>query len=53
MPKRHFVDASLAVAAAGGSVECLLTNLRDFGFVFESMIVWDGHILVDIIGYYL
>ncbi|HVE68133.1 MAG TPA: DUF4143 domain-containing protein [Solirubrobacteraceae bacterium] len=41
MPKRHFVDPSLAVAALEGSPEGLLEDLEFFGFVFESMVVRD------------
>lgn len=41
MPKRHFVDPSLAVAALDASPESLLSDLELFGFVFESMVVRD------------
>lgn len=41
MPKRHFVDPSLAVAALRASPESLLGDLELFGFVFESMVVRD------------
>jgi predicted AAA+ superfamily ATPase len=40
-PKRHFVDPSLAVAAARATPQRLLQDLRWFGFLFESMVVRD------------
>lgn len=40
-PKRHFVDPSLAVAALRATPECLLKDLKFFGFLFESMVVRD------------
>jgi predicted AAA+ superfamily ATPase len=39
--KRHFVDPSLAVAALRATPERLLTDLKLFGFLFESLVVRD------------
>ncbi len=41
MPKRHFVDPSLAVAALRATPERLLRDLNLFGFLFESLVVRD------------
>lgn len=46
-PKRHFVDPSLAVAALRAGPEQLLSDLRYFGFVFESMVVRDLRVLAQ------
>jgi predicted AAA+ superfamily ATPase len=40
-PKRHFVDPSLAVGALGLSVDKLLSDLKYFGFLFESLVIRD------------
>jgi len=39
--KRHFTDASLAVAALGANQQSLLNDLNFTGFLFESMVVHD------------
>ncbi|HYA44026.1 MAG TPA: DUF4143 domain-containing protein [Acidimicrobiales bacterium] len=39
--KRHFVDPCLAVAALGASPQRLLSDLKYFGFLFESLVVRD------------
>lgn len=41
MPKRHFVDPSLAVAALRATPERLLNDLNFMGFLFESLVVRD------------
>ncbi|MDD2302100.1 MAG: DUF4143 domain-containing protein [Eubacteriales bacterium] len=41
MPKRHFVDPSLAVAALEISPEMLINDLNLFGFLFESLVIRD------------
>jgi uncharacterized protein len=41
MPKRHFVDPSLAVAALGAGPAALLRDLNLLGFLFESLVVRD------------
>jgi predicted AAA+ superfamily ATPase len=40
-PKRHFTDASLAVAVLGANQQLLLNDLNFTGFLFESMVVHD------------
>ncbi len=47
MPKRHFIDPSLAVAALGVSPEMLLSDLNLFGFLFESLVIRDLRIYVE------
>lgn len=47
MPKRHFVDPSLAVAALGVSPEILMKDLHLFGFLFESLVVRDLRIYAE------
>lgn len=39
--KRHFVDPSLAVAALRAAPDRLLTDLKLFGFLFESLVIRD------------
>ena len=39
--KRHMVDPSLAAAAMGASPARLLSDLRSFGYLFESLVVRD------------
>ncbi len=39
--KRHLVDPSLAAAAMGASPARLLSDLRSFGYLFESLVVRD------------
>ncbi len=56
-PKRHFADASLAVAALNLSPALLLKELRYLGFLFESTAVHDLRIYAEALGgsvsYYL
>lgn len=40
-PKRHYTDASLAVAALGANQKILLNDLNFTGFLFESMVIHD------------
>lgn len=39
--KREFVDPSIAVAALGGSPSIYKTELKSFGFIFESLCIRD------------
>lgn len=39
--KREFVDPSIAVAALGGSPEIYKTDLKTFGFIFETLCIRD------------
>lgn len=41
VPRRHFVDPSLAVAALRATPKRLLQDLKLFGFLFESLVVRD------------
>lgn len=41
LPKKEFVDPSLAIAAAKLSPAYLLDNLFDFGFFFENLVIRD------------
>jgi predicted AAA+ superfamily ATPase len=41
MPKRHFTDPSLAVAALGASPSMLLRDTETTGFLFESLCIRD------------
>jgi predicted AAA+ superfamily ATPase len=41
MPKRHFTDPSLAVAALGASPAMLLRDTETTGFLFESLCIRD------------
>ncbi len=41
MPKRCFVDPSIAVAAMGVNAVALETQLKTFGFIFEQMCIRD------------
>lgn len=41
VPKRHFVDPSLAVAAVRATPDRLLTDLNLLGLLFESLVVRD------------
>ena len=43
--KRHFVDPSLAMAAAGAAAERLLQDLEWFGQLFESLVIRDLRVL--------
>ena len=38
MPKRHFTDVCLSVAALGANAKSLLADLKFTGFLFESMV---------------
>ncbi len=40
-PKRCFIDPSIAVAAMNVNADCLETQLKTFGFIFEQMCVRD------------
>ncbi len=40
-PKRHFADASMAIAALGLDSESLFNDLNYTGFVFESQVIHD------------
>jgi predicted AAA+ superfamily ATPase len=46
-PKRLFTDPSLAVAALGLTPERLLSDLRTFGFMFESLCLRDIAVYAD------
>ncbi|MFA5687392.1 MAG: DUF4143 domain-containing protein [Bacilli bacterium] len=50
VPRRHFVDPSLAVAALGLSKEMLLNDLEYFGFLFEGLVIRDLKIYAESIG---
>lgn len=50
MPKRHFVDPSLAAAATGTSPERLLKDLEYFGLLFESLVIRDLRIYAAPVG---
>ena len=50
MPKRHFIDPSLAVAALGLSKTMLLNDLEYFGFLFEGLVIRDLKIYAESIG---
>ena len=41
LPKRCFVDPSIAVAAMNINAEALETQLKTFGFIFEQMCIRD------------
>lgn len=41
MPKRHFIDPSIATAVLRATPESLLTDFCTFGFLFESLCVRD------------
>lgn len=41
LPKRHFIDPSLAVAALKTGPERLLGDLNYMGFLFESLVIGD------------
>jgi predicted AAA+ superfamily ATPase len=47
-PKRHFVDPSLAIGALGLSNDKLLSDLRYFGFLFESLAIRDLRIYAEL-----
>lgn len=48
--KRHFVDPSLACALLGLNVDKLLSDLRTFGLIFESLAIRDLRVYLDAIG---
>ncbi|MCF0237499.1 MAG: ATP-binding protein [Sphaerochaetaceae bacterium] len=50
IPKHHFIDTSLAVAALGASKEMLLKDLNTFGFIFEGLVYHDLSIYAKAIG---
>ncbi len=39
--KRNLIDPSIAIAAMGVKPECFYTDLRSFGFLFESLAIRD------------
>ena len=45
--KLHFVDPSLAASALGASPSRLLSDLRTFGLLFESLVVRDLRVLAQ------
>ena len=47
MPKRHFVDPSLAVGALGLSIDKLVKDLHYYGFLFESLVMRDLRIYAE------
>lgn len=46
-PKRHFVDPSLACACLGLTKDKLISDLRTFGFMFESLVERDLRVYMD------
>lgn len=46
-PKRHFVDPSLACAVLGLTQDKLISDLKTFGFMFESLVERDLRIYMD------
>ena len=49
-PKRHFVDPSLACASLNLTVDKLLSDLKTFGFLFESLVERDLRIYIESLG---
>lgn len=47
---RYFVDPSIAAAALGIGPEDLLSDLRTFGFLFETLCVRDLRVFADALG---
>lgn len=47
MPKRHFIDPSLAIAALQISPKMLMHDLNLFGLLFESLVIRDLRIYVE------
>lgn len=45
-PKRHFVYPSLACASLNLTVDKLLSDLKTFGFLFESLVKRDLRIYI-------
>lgn len=50
MPKRHFTDPSLAIAALGLNVDMLYSDLKLYGLYFEAMCERDLSIYIESIG---
>lgn len=50
LPKRHFIDPSLAVAALSATPQMLLNDLNTFGFVFASLCEHDLKIYAEANG---
>ena len=48
--KREFVDPSIAVAALGGSPKLYKTDLKTFGFIFETLCIRDLKIYSQALG---
>jgi len=49
-PKRHFTDPSLASALLNLTPEKLLSDLKTFGFLFESLVERDLRIYIETLG---
>ena len=49
-PKHHFTDPSLAVGTLGLSIGKLLSDLKYFGFLFESLVIRDLRIYAEVHG---
>ncbi|RRD59764.1 ATP-binding protein [Leucobacter sp. OH1287] len=50
VPKRMFMDPSLAVAALGTGTNAILNDLEYMGFLFENMVVRDLRVLAQPLG---
>lgn len=50
VPKRHFVDPSLAVAALRAGVEPIASDVKALGLLFESLAVRDLRVYVQRLG---
>ena len=48
--KREFVDPSIAVAALGGSPDIYKTELKSFGFIFETLCIRDLKVYSQALG---
>ncbi len=49
-PRRHFIDPSLAAAAAAADADRLLVDLEYFGQLFESLVVRDLRVYAEPLG---
>lgn len=52
-PKRHLTDPSLACASLNLTAEKLLSDLKTFGFMFESLVERDLRIYIEHLGGHL
>ncbi len=52
-PKRHLTDPSLACAALNLTSEKLISDLKTFGFMFESLVERDLRIYIEYLGGHL